>query len=153
MKTRVLIGLAVLVAAIALVASAQQKRLNLFIWSEYIDPAVIKTFEKNTGAKVVTTLYESNEDMLAKLQAGGTKQYDIIVPSGYIVPVLLKQNLLRPLDATKIPNLKNLSERFRKVDFDSGNKYTVAYLWGTSGIGYRKDKFKGTPDSWAIMFD
>jgi spermidine/putrescine transport system substrate-binding protein len=142
------------VVSVGLLAQAQQKTLNLFIWSEYLDPAVVKSFSQKFGVKVNQSLYESNEDMLAKLQQGGTKQFDVVVPSGYIVPVMVKQNLLRPLEAAKIPNLKNLGAKFKSPNFDAGNKYTTAYFWGTTGIGYRKDKLpKNFTQSWALFFD
>lgn len=142
------------VTGIGLIAQAQTKSLNLFIWSEYIDAKIIKQFEAKFGVKVNQSLYESNEDMLAKLQQGGTKQFDIVVPSGYIVPVMVKQNLLKPLEVSKLPNLKNLGAKFRNPSFDVGNKFTTAYFWGTTGVGYRKDKLpKGFSPSWALFFD
>ncbi len=153
MKTRVLIGLALGLSAFGLIAGAQQKRLNLFIWSEYIDVAVVKSFEKATGARVVTTLYESNEDMLAKLQSGGTRQYDVVVPSSYIIPVMVKQNLLRPLDQSKLPNLKNLGKTFLNPVFDPGNRYSVGYLFSITGVTYRKDRIRNPEASWALFFD
>jgi spermidine/putrescine transport system substrate-binding protein len=142
------------VSSLMLLAGAQSKTLNLFIWSEYIDAGVVKGFEKKFGVRVNTSLYEANEDMLAKLQQGGTKQYDIVVPSGYIIPVMVKQNLLKPLEPARLPNLKNLGAKFRSPNFDVGNKYSVAYFWGTTGVGYRKDKLpKGFDPSWALFFD
>jgi spermidine/putrescine transport system substrate-binding protein len=150
-----LIGLGLLsVSSLALMASAQSKTLNLFIWSEYIDPAVVKGFEKQFGVRVNTSLYEANEDMLAKLKQGGTRQYDVVVPSGYIIPVMVKQNLLKPLEPARLPNLKNLGAKFKNPNFDPGNKYSVAYFWGTTGVGYRKDKLpKNFDPSWALFFD
>ncbi len=151
---KVLIGAFGLAALLAGFGSAQNKTLNFFNWSEYIDPKIIKDFEKLEGVKVNQSVYEANEDMLAKLKQGGTKQYDVVVPSGYIVGAMVKQNLLRPLDAALIPNLKNLGAKFKSPDFDKGGKYTVAYFWGTTGVGYRKDKLpKGFDPSWALFFD
>jgi spermidine/putrescine transport system substrate-binding protein len=132
---------------------AQSKTLNLFIWSEYIDTGIIKEFEKANGVKVNASFYESNEDMLAKLEAGGSKQYDVIVPSSYIVPVLVKKNLVQPLDLTKVPNWKNLGASFKNPSFDPGNKYSLGYLFSLTGITYRKDKIKNPGTSWALFFD
>ncbi|MER3444617.1 MAG: polyamine ABC transporter substrate-binding protein [Meiothermus sp.] len=134
-------------------ALAQNKEMRLFIWSEYMDPAIIAAFEKQYGLKVRIELYESNEDMLAKLQAGGVSQYDVIVPSDFIIPTLVALKLLQPLDKGKVPNLKNLDPKFANPPFDPGNKYSAAYQWGMSGIMYRKDKVKTPPDSWAVIFD
>jgi spermidine/putrescine transport system substrate-binding protein len=134
------------------ISSSQNNVLNFFTWSEYMDPAIIKQFEQQFGAKVNITLYESNEDMLAKLEAGGKGQYDLIVPSDYIVPVLLRKNLLQKLEPTQLPNYKNLSKPFVSTPIDPKNQYTAGYQWGTSGILYRKDKLKTVP-SWASIFD
>lgn len=153
LKKRVWVTAVLGVALLAATVGAQQKKLNLFIWSEYIDAGVIKDFEKQTSSKVNVSLYESNEDLLAKLAAGGTKQYDVVVPSGYVIPVMIKQNLLRPLDLTKLPNLKNLSKAFSSPSFDPGNKYSAAYLFSLTGVTYRKDKIKSLDPSWALFFD
>ncbi len=134
---------------------AAAEELKIFIWSEYMDEENMpKDFEKATGIKVRLDLYESNEEMMAKLQAGGVSQYDIIVPSDYIMPSLINLNLIQPLDHSKIPNLKNLSAKFRDTSFDPGNKYAVGWQWGTVGLMYRKDRIKDEDvKSWAILFD
>lgn len=128
-----------------------QKELRLFIWSEYIDPAILEAFTKETGLKVRVDLYESNEEMIAKLQAGGVGQYDVIVPSDFYVPSLIRLGLVQPLNHTLIPNLKNLSEKFRNPPFDPGNRYSAAYQWGTTGLIYRKDRV-GAPKTWGVIF-
>ena len=134
---------------------AAEKELKIFIWSEYMDEENMpKDFEKATGIKVRLDLYESNEDMMAKLQAGGVAQYDLIVPSDYIMPSLINLKLVQPLDHSKIPNLKNLGTKFQQTTFDPGNKYSVGYQWGTVGLMYRKDRIKADDvKSWAIIFD
>ncbi len=155
MKKRFLLaGLLTAATVISSVGVLGQKRtMNLFIWSEYIDPAIVKAFEKKIGAKVNISLYESMEDMLAKLEQGGTKQYDVIVPSTYSIATLIGKKLVQPLELAKIPNYKNLAKRFLNPNYDPGNKFTVAYQWGTTGIGYRKDKIKNFDKSWSLMFD
>jgi spermidine/putrescine transport system substrate-binding protein len=134
---------------------AAEKELKVFIWSEYMDEENMpKDFEAATGIKVRLDLYESNEDMMAKLQAGGVAQYDLIVPSDYIMPSLINLKLIQPLDHSKIPNLKNLGTKFQETTFDPGNKYSVGYQWGTVGLMYRKDRIKADDvKSWAILFD
>jgi spermidine/putrescine transport system substrate-binding protein len=155
MKKRFLIaGVLTAATVISSIGVMGQKRsLSLFIWSEYIDPAIVKAFEKKTGAKVNISLYESMEDMLAKLEQGGTKQYDVIVPSTYAIKTLIGKKLVQPLELAKITNYKNLSKRFKNPNYDPGNKFTVAYQWGTTGIGYRKDKVKNFDKSWSLLFD
>jgi len=131
-------------------AFAQQREMRLFIWSEYMDPAIIRAFEQRFNLRVRIDLYESNEDMLAKLQAGGVSQYDVIVPGDYIIPTLIQLRLIQPLDHSKIPNLKNLDPKFANPPFDRGNRHSVAYQWGMSGIMYRKDRVP-TPTSWSVI--
>ena len=132
---------------------AQKNQLNLFIWSEYIDPQIIADFEKEYDCKVTIDLYEDNEAMLAKLQGGGVALYDICVPSDYIIPALLKLQLLAPLRHENIPNLKHLEGQFTSPPFDPGNKYTVAYQWGTSGIYLRKKPDEAIEETWGLIFD
>ena len=137
------------------VAKAQaEEELKLFIWSEYMDPEMPGQFEKEFGIKVRIDLYENNEEMVAKLQAGGVSQYDIIVPSDYIMPVLMNEKLIMPLDLSKIPNVKNLKEIFKNTTYDPGNKYSVAWQWGTVGLMYRKDALTADQvKSWDVLFD
>jgi len=128
--------------------------LNLYIWSEYIDPEIITAFEKLTNSQVIVSLYESNEDMLAKLQGGGVSQYDLVVPTDYIVPTLIELNLLQPLQKDLLTNLPNLSSTFVNLAFDPENQYTVPYQWGTTGIGYHRGRVAADiPQSWGLIFD
>lgn len=142
--------LAVVLASLGL---AQPRELRLFIWSEYIDPEIPKQFTAATGIPVRITLYESNEDMLARLQAGGGSQFDLIVPSDYIVPTLINLRLVQPLQLERIPNLSALEPRFRNPSFDPGNRYSVAYQFGFTGLAYRKDRIPTPPTSWGILFN
>jgi spermidine/putrescine transport system substrate-binding protein len=102
---------------------------------------------------VTIDLYEDNESMLAKLQGGGTSLYDIIVPSDYIVPVLVNLKLVAPLRHENVPNLKNIDPKFANLGIDLGNKFTAPYQWGTVGLYMRKDKDKTIEESWALVFD
>ncbi|WP_299430356.1 spermidine/putrescine ABC transporter substrate-binding protein [uncultured Meiothermus sp.] len=142
--------LALLILLTLPLAFAQQREMRLFIWSEYMDPAIIKAFEQRFNVRVRIDLYESNEDMLAKLQAGGVSQYDVIVPGDYIIPTLIQLRLIQPLDKSKIPNIRNLEPQFANPPFDPGNRFSVAYQWGMSGLMYRKDRVP-TPTSWSVI--
>lgn len=130
-----------------------EAKLNLFIWSEYIDPKLIKEFQKQYDCKVNVSLYEDNESMLAKLEGGGDSLYDVVVPSDYIVPILIRKGLIAPLDKQRIPNFKNLDERFLNPPIDPGNTFTVPYQWGTMGIFMRKQPGKTIEESWSLFFD
>jgi len=136
----------------ALGLSAKEE-LNLYIWTEYLEPELITKFEEQYDCKVVESNYENCEEMVAKLQAGGTSQYDIVVPSDYIMPSMIQLGLLEKLDHAKIPNLGNLSEQFTSPGFDPGNNYSAAYQWGTVGLVYKTAAFDKPIDSWSIIFD
>lgn len=132
---------------------AEEGKLYLFNWTEYMDPEIIDAFEKEYDVEVVQNYFNSLPEMLAKLNAGGVSQYDIIVPSNYYVPRLIETGLVQPLDHSKLENLDNLKEQFRNPSFDPDNKYSAAYQWGTTGIIYNADTFPDAPKSWSLMFD
>ncbi|MBU8917834.1 ABC transporter substrate-binding protein [Bacillus sp. FJAT-29953] len=116
--------------------------LTVYNWGDYIDPALIKKFEKETGIKVIYETFDSNEAMMTKIQQGGTT-YDVAVPSEYTIDKMRHENLLIPLDYTKLPNLKNIDKRFMDLPFDPDNQYSVPYFWGTVGIVYNPSKLNG----------
>ena len=129
--------------------------LNLFGWSEYIPQDVLDGFSKETGIKVNFEAYDSNEAMLSKLVAGGGN-YDLIQPSEYTAELLIRRKLVAPLDASKIPNLKNLAPEFRGLAHDPEGKFTVPYMSGTVGIVVNtekvKDEIKGYHDVFQAKF-
>lgn len=132
------------------------RELHLFIWPDYLDPQLTAEFERTYGVKVTIDYYDTNEAMIAKLQAGGTGQYDLVVASDYAVEVLREADLLQPLDHAALPNLANLGARFREAPFDPGNVYSATYQWGTSGLGVRWDLAGDTTrivPSWGLVFD
>ncbi len=125
--------------------------LNVYIWSNYIAPETVRTFERRHHVRVNVDLYDTNEALLAKIQAGNAP-YDVICPSNYIVEILRRQNLLRPLDRQALAHFENLDPRFLDRDFDPGNRHSVPYFWGTCGIGYNRRR-AGIVDSWAALWD
>jgi spermidine/putrescine-binding protein len=129
-----------------------EKRLNVYIWSEYLPQEVIDEFTRRTGITVRYDLYDSNESVLEKLQSG-VADYDLVVPSDYMVRILIDLELLRPIDRGRLPGLANLDPRFLNQDFDPGNRYSIPYVWGTTGFGYDKRRVGRAPDSWAPLFD
>ncbi|MGB7873205.1 MAG: spermidine/putrescine ABC transporter substrate-binding protein [Anaerolineales bacterium] len=124
--------------------------LYIYNWSEYIDPEVFTAFEEEYGVKVIEDTFSSNEELLAKLQAGATG-YDLIVPSDYMVEIMIGEGLLTEINHENIPNLANLSTLFSSPPYDPSLTYCVPYQWGTTGIGYNSDVVE--PDSWAYVFD
>ncbi len=132
-------------------SASEARVLNLYIWSSYVAPETIRKFEQRQRARVNVDLYDSNEALLAKVQAGNAG-YDVICPSNYVIQILQRQGLLRPLDRSALPHLENADPRFLDRDFDRGNRFSVPYLWGTTGIGYLKSK-AGKVDSWGALWD
>jgi spermidine/putrescine transport system substrate-binding protein len=110
-------------------------------------------FQAQSNIRVNYDVFSSNEDLLAKLRAGPT-DYDIIVPTNNFVPTYLKLEMIEPLRQDLIPNLTNLDREFVETDYDPGNRYTVPWQWGTTGVGYNRTKVPGGKvDSWAAVFD
>jgi len=144
--------LALLVAA---GAAHAEDVLHIYNWNNYLAPETVKRFEAECKCKVVQDYYGAMEEMLAKLSAGA-KGYDIVVPTGFAIPPLVKQNLVQPLDKAKLPNAKNLDTGFMNTSFDPGNKYSLPYAFTTTLIGYNDAKIKELkldPTSWAILFN
>ncbi|MCK6507732.1 spermidine/putrescine ABC transporter substrate-binding protein [Myxococcota bacterium] len=131
----------------------KEGELHIYNWSDYIAEDTVANFEKESGIKVVYDTYESNEEMVAKLQVGAGG-YDIVVPTGYIVTVLAAMDLLQPLSKGRyIPNWGNVAGLFKDPVFDKGNLFGVPWQWGTTGIAWRKDKVPTPPDSWGVFLD
>jgi spermidine/putrescine transport system substrate-binding protein len=127
--------------------------LTIFNWGDYIDATLVKQFEDETGIKVIYETFDSNEAMMTKIEQGGTT-YDIAVPSEYMIDKMRQENLLIPLDHSKLPNLKNIDERFMDLPFDPENKFSVPYFWGTVGIVYNSTMLDGIEiDSWNDLWD
>lgn len=121
--------------------------LNIYSWADNFDPDVIAQFEEQYNVKVNYDVYGSNEEMLAKIQAGASG-YDLIQPSDYMVATMIELGLLEELNKENIPNLKNIVSSFQTPPFDPGNKYSIVYTWGITGIAYNKNYVKETPTSW-----
>lgn len=133
-------------------SAATGGELNVLIWSNYLPDDVIAEFERRFDAKVNVELFDSNEAFLARLQAAGAS-YDIIVPSDYMVTVLRGLGLIRDLDRDLISNFANLDPALVNQQYDSENRYSIPYLWGTTGIGYRNDRIAAPVNSWAALWD
>ncbi len=128
------------------------KELYLFNWENYLAPGILEDFEKEFGVHVVEDHFTSNEEMLAKLQVGASG-YDVIVPTDYTVRLLIRQDKLAPLNHSNLPNLENLGARFRDPSYDPGNRFSVPYLWGVTGIGYSRKAVTPPPARWRDLFD
>ena len=162
MKTtsKIFTAAAAIFAATTMLASAQERVVNVYNWSDYIDESILSDFTKETGIKVVYDVFDSNEVLETKLLAGGTG-YDIVVPTGTFLANQIKAGVFQKLDKSKLPNLSNMdpaiSERLAK--YDPGNEYAINYMWGTTGLGINVDKVKealgddAKLDSWDMLFN
>jgi spermidine/putrescine-binding protein len=126
--------------------------LNLYGWSDYIPQQLLDNFNSQYGITVNYDTYSSNEEMLAKLQAGASG-YDVVIPSDYTVAIMVKQGMLETLDMSQISNFSNLDLRFTNRDYDPGNKYTIPYQWGTTALIYDKTTVPFEPKSYADLWD
>jgi spermidine/putrescine transport system substrate-binding protein len=129
------------------------KRLFIYNWEDYIHPHTIPRFEKEFGVKVTYDTFPGNEQLLAKLQAGGAK-YDVIFPTHNFLPIFIAQGLLAPLQHANLPNFHNLFEKFCNTPFDLGNIHSVPYGWGTTAMAYNAKYVQDDPNigSWALLF-
>lgn len=124
----------------------------VYNWGDYIDDKVNRMFEEETGIKVIYEVYPTNEDMFARLSSGGLN-YDVVFPSDYMVEKMIKEDMLNPIDVTKLTNYAKIDETFKDLSYDPNNEYSVPYLWGTMGIVYNTKLVKEPIDEWADMWD
>jgi putrescine transport system substrate-binding protein len=149
-----------LLALLVPAAQAQQKRVNFYNWSDYVDPEVLKEFTRETGIEVTYDTFDSNDVLETKLLAGKSG-YDVVVPTAYFLQRQIKAGVFQKLDKSKLPNLAHMWPEItdRLAIYDPGNQYAVNYMWGTTGIGYNVKKAReilgpeGRIDSWDIVFN
>ena len=133
-------------------AKVTSKELNLFVWTEYIPPDMQECFELVYNVKVNRDEYSANEEMYAKLSAGGTA-YDLVQPTDYIVSLMIRQGLLQKLDHDKLTVLKNFDPNYLNFSFDPNNEYTIPYQAGTDAIVYNADTVTTPPKSFADLWN
>jgi len=157
-KASCLTAAAAALAAFTTVASAQERVVNVYNWSDYIDQSIIDDFTKETGIKVVYDVFDSNEILETKLLAGGSG-YDIVVPTANFLARQIQAGVFQKLDKSKLPNLANMWDLIneRTAVYDPGNEYSINYMWGTVGIGYNVKKIQAALgvdkiDSWDVLF-
>lgn len=146
------LGLAGCAGQLPIGSNGEEQRLNLYTWDTYTPPDVLDAFEAATGIKVKISLYGNNDELFAKLRSGNPG-FDLIVPSNEFVTRMRVSGLLQPLDHRRIPNIANLATSFLDTPFDPGRRFSLPYTWLVLGIGYRKSRVDGVPDSWKWIFD
>ncbi len=132
--------------------SEEEKKLSFYNYDTYIGENTLSDFNAATGIEVKMDLFADGDELFTKLKAGNPG-YDVIIPTNNIVERMVAANMLMPLDHSKIPNIANIEKSFLEVKFDPGRKFSLPYMWGTVGVGYRKSKFEGALDSWKWLFD
>ena len=140
-------------------SAAEDKVVHVYNWSDYIDAAILKDFEAETGIKVVYDTFDSNDILETKLLTGQTG-YDVVVPSGHFLARQITAGVFMTLDRSKLPNWKNLDPAIlsRTSIWDEGNQHAVPYMWGTTGFAYNAKKIKermpdAPVDSLRMLFD
>ena len=133
--------------------SANSDTLNIFNWGDYIDPDLLDQFEEETGYRVVYETFDSNEAMYTKVQQGGTA-YDLAIPSEYMIDRMIQEELVLPLDHSKIDGLEHIDPAFLDLAFDPDNQYSIPYFWGTLGIVYNDKMIDGEEiKSWSDLWN
>ena len=155
-RRRFLAGAGAAAAGLAFLPQAapagEEPRLNFYNWDTYIGETTLADFKALTGISVRMDLYADNDELFAKLEAGNPG-YDVIVPTNDFVERMIAAGMLMPLDHAAIPNMANIELAFRDAAYDLGRRHSVPYMWGTMGIGYRKSRCDGAPDSWRWLYD
>ena len=146
-KACILAALAGLIAA----GPAMARSINVYAWSDSIDPALVQKFEKQTGVHVNIGSYQSNAALLTKLQAGSTG-YDVVMPSQNFVKIMIDQGLIENIHADKMPAYKNIKAKWRGRWWDPKNEYSIPFAYGTSGFAVNRSLYKGPINSWADFF-
>ena len=131
-------------------ANKNKKELHIYNWADYIKPEVVAAFESKFNCKVIVDYFDSNESMYAKIKSGATG-YDIIIPTSYMAEVMNKENMIIPIDKTKLPNIKNIDAEIIKSKPDSAMNYSVPYMMSFTGVGYNKQKVASPKESWSIF--
>ena len=152
-------ALFVLVAGLMPAGAQAQRTVNVYNWSDYIDPTVLEDFTKETGINVQYDTFDANETLETKLLAGKSG-YDVVVPTAYFLERQIKAGVFQKLDKNKLPNLTNVWPEIAKrlASYDPDNQYAVNYMWGTTGIGYNVKAIKArlgegaVIDSWDAVF-
>jgi len=138
-------------SAPAVKGSADQ--LFIYTWAGYTDNALLDRFAEKTGIRVVADVFSSNEEMLARVQAGGARAYSIIYPSDYMVVQMTELGLLSPLDHSSLGGLDRLKKQFQNPVYDPGNRYSVPLSWGTTGLIYNTEQLKEAPEDWNYLWE
>ena len=134
-------------------SEATNGEVNVFVWTEYVPESVFDAFEEETGIKVNVSTYSSNEDMLSKVKSESEGTYDIVLPSDYMIELMIAQDMLEELDKEALTNLSNINDVYLDPSYDPGNVYTVPYQRGVAAIAVNTSKVDKELTSYDDLFD
>ncbi len=131
-----------------------KKIITILTWTDLIDPDILREFEQETGIKVKLRFFENNEELFIKLLAGRAEGFDLVIPSDYVIEKLIQNNLVKPIDRTRLNFWHRLNSHLLNPYYDPANKFTIPYHWAVYGLGVRNDIFAQPPvPSWKLIFD
>lgn len=151
-KVLVIMSLILVIGFISTGCGDNRPVINVYNWGDYIDPSVIKDFQKEFNVKVNYNTFATNEDMYVSIKKGGTS-YDVAFPSDYMIERMIEEDMLEKINKDNVPNISNIEDRFLYLDFDPNNDYSVPYMWGTVGIIYNKEMVDDKVNSWDILWN
>lgn len=133
--------------------AAEPGTLHIYTWADYTSDDLTNEFTERTGIEVIVDIYDSNETMLAKMQAGGGDAYSIIYPSDYMVQQMIELDMLMELDPDRLVGMENMLDQWQSPVYDPTNAYSVPFSWGTTGLLFNRDAVPGNPDDWDFLWD
>ena len=133
--------------------NSSDQKLHIFTWANYTDDKLNQEFTKRTGIPVVVDIFDSNESMLAKLQAGGGSAYSIIYPSDYMVQQMRDLDLLTELDHSRVQGMENFFDQWKNPVYDPNNQHSIPVVWGSTGLLYNKEQVPAEPKDWDFLWE
>lgn len=127
-------------------------KMYIYTWAGYTDQELLNNFRQQTGIEVIADVFSSNEEMLAKIQAGGGGAYSVIYPSEYMVRKMVELDLLMELEHSRLEGLNQLFKSFQDPNYDPGNQHSIPFSWGTTGLIYNPNKIKEPPEDWSYLW-
>ncbi len=154
-KVLIIVGFIIILSMVSACSGQAQNEeniVNVYNWGEYIDKDLLTKFEEETGIKVIYSNFNTNEDMYVKLKNGGSN-YDVVVPSDYMIEKMIKEKMLRPITWENVPNIKYVDKEYLHHSYDPKQQYAAPFFWGTLGIVYNTTMVEEPVDSWQILWD
>ncbi len=133
--------------------SSGNNKLHVYTWANYTDDTLNREFTKRTGIEVVVDIFDSNESMLAKMQAGGGGAYSVLYPSDYMVQTMKDLDMLMELDHSRLQGLENFFDQWQDPVYDPNNQFSIPVVWGTTGLLYNQELATPPPKDWSYLWE